>query len=137
MALTHVPARNEVDTRYTWNDTSVFATVDEWASELEALSGELDRLSAHQGHLADGPRALLDALRDREKFVQRAEKALIYAYLAQAVDTTDQAATERVGRGMGILGDAMSHTILPGVVAAYFLGWPPTPFRGRRTPMAS
>ena len=37
MALTHVPARNEVDTRYTWNDTSVFATVDEWAAELEAL----------------------------------------------------------------------------------------------------
>ena len=104
MALTHVPARNEVDTRYTWNDTSVFATVDEWVAELDALSAELDRLSAHQGHLADGPRALLDALRDREKFVQRAEKALIYAYLAQAVDTTDQAATERVGRGMGILG---------------------------------
>ena len=27
-------------------------------------------------------------------------------------------------RGMAFLGDAMSHTILPGVVAAYFLGWP-------------
>ncbi len=27
-------------------------------------------------------------------------------------------------RGMAFLGDAMSHTILPGVVAAYLLGWP-------------
>ncbi|HQF70753.1 MAG TPA: metal ABC transporter permease, partial [Promineifilum sp.] len=27
-------------------------------------------------------------------------------------------------RGMAFLGDAMSHTILPGVVVAYFLGWP-------------
>jgi len=27
-------------------------------------------------------------------------------------------------RGMAFLGDAMAHTILPGVVAAYFLGWP-------------
>jgi oligoendopeptidase F len=104
MALTHVPARNEVDPRHTWNDTSVFATVDEWADELEALSAELDSIAARQGHLAEGPRALLDTLRDREKLVQRAEKALIYAYLAQAVDTTDQAATQRVGRGMGVLG---------------------------------
>ena len=27
-------------------------------------------------------------------------------------------------RGMAFLGDAMAHTILPGVVAAYLLGWP-------------
>ena len=104
MALTHVPARNEVDPRYTWNDTSVFATVDEWAAELAALSAELDGVAAQQGHLAEGPRALLDALHGREKLVQRAEKALIYAYLAEAVDTTDQAATQRVGRGMGVFG---------------------------------
>ncbi len=104
MALTHVPARNEVDTRYTWNDTSVFATVDEWAAELEALSAELDGVAAQQGHLAEGPRPLLDALHGREKLVQRAEKALIYAYLAEAVDTTNQEATQRIGRGMGIFG---------------------------------
>ncbi len=104
MALTHVPARNEVDPRYTWNDTSVFATVDEWAAELEALSAELDGVAAQQGHLAEGPRVLLDALHGREKLVQRAEKALIYAYLAEAVDTTNQEATQRIGRGMGIFG---------------------------------
>ncbi len=27
-------------------------------------------------------------------------------------------------RGMAFLGDAMAHTVLPGVVAAYLLGWP-------------
>ena len=104
MALTHVPTRNEVDPRHTWNDTSVFATVDEWADEVEALGAELEHIAGWQGRLAEGPRVLLDALLGREKIVQRAEKALIYAYLAQAVDTTDQAATQRVGRGMGVLG---------------------------------
>ena len=27
-------------------------------------------------------------------------------------------------RGMAFLGDALAHTILPGVVVAYLLGWP-------------
>jgi oligoendopeptidase F len=104
MALTHVPTRNEIDPQHTWNDTSVYATVDEWLEELEGLSAELDRVAGWQGHLAEGPRPLLDALHGREKLVQRAEKALIYAYLAEAVDTTDQAATQRIGRGMGVFG---------------------------------
>ena len=107
MALTHVPARNEVDPSRTWNDSSVFATADEWAAELEALAGDVDRLAARQGSLGEGPRSLLEALRDRDKLVQRAEKTLIYAYLGEAVETTDQAATARVGRGMGILGRLM------------------------------
>ena len=107
MALTHVPTRNEVDPNRTWNDSSVFATPDEWAAELEGLAGDVDRLAARQGSLGEGPRQLLDALRDRDKLVQRAEKTLIYAYLGEAVETTDQAATARVGRGMGVLGRLM------------------------------
>jgi len=107
MALTQVPARNEVDSRYTWNDSSVFETVEEWTAELEALAAELQRIGGWQGRLAEGPAGLLDVLRSREKLQQRAEKALIYAYLAEAVETTNQAATARVGRGMGVFGQLL------------------------------
>ena len=107
MALTHIPARTEVDPRYTWNDSSVFETVDEWAAELEALAAELARIAGWRGRLAEGPAGLLDVLRGREKLQQRAEKALVYAYLVEAVDTTNQEATARVGRGMGIFGQLL------------------------------
>ena len=46
MALTHVPTRNEVDPRHTWNDTSVFASAGEWAEELDALNAEVTRVAA-------------------------------------------------------------------------------------------
>ena len=107
MSMTHVPTRNEVDPQYTWNDSSVFETVEEWTAELEALSAELDRVAGWRGRLAEGPAGLLDVLRSREKLQQRAEKALIYAYLAEAVETTNQAATGRVGRGMSVFGQLL------------------------------
>jgi len=107
MAVTHLPTRNEIDPRHTWNDASVYTDPDAWAADLEALSAEVDRFAARQGSLSSGPKELLAALRERDKLSQRAEMVIVYAYMGQAVETTDQAATARVGRGMGVLGRLM------------------------------
>ncbi|HQF69950.1 MAG TPA: M3 family metallopeptidase, partial [Promineifilum sp.] len=107
MALTHLPTRNEIDPRHTWNDASVYTDPDAWAADLEALSAEVDRFAARQGSLSAGPKELLAALRERDKLSQRAEMVIVYAYMGQAVETTDQAATARVGRAMGVLGRLM------------------------------
>ena len=104
MSLTQLPTRNEVDPRFTWNDTSVFESVEEWAAELSALSGDLSRISSFQGRLHEGASVLADAFRTLESLRQRAEKALIYAFLAESVDRSDQAATARAGQAGNLIG---------------------------------
>jgi oligoendopeptidase F len=106
MSLTHLPTRSEVNPRYTWNDASVFPTVDDWAAELSSLQSDLDSVTRWQGRLAEGPSALAEALEAIEAYRARLEKVLVYAFLAEAVDTGDQAATERVGRVLSLYGQA-------------------------------
>lgn len=104
MPMTHVPTRKEVDTRHTWNDTSVFADVDEWAAELAAVTTSIGEIGGYQGRLAEGPAVLAAAFRAVEKLRRRVEIVLIYALMGEAVDTADQAATERVGRAFSLYG---------------------------------
>jgi manganese/iron transport system permease protein len=52
-------------------------------------------------------------------FIQR---ALIAAVLVGVVCSV--LGTYVVLRGMAFLGDALAHTILPGVVIAFLIGWP-------------
>ncbi len=110
MSLAHVPIRSEVDPRYTWNDTSVFASTDEWTAEMDALAAGLESMRGWQGRLSEGPGVLADAIEALDGYSQRVEKAIIYAYMAQAVDTTDQSATQRVGRAFGLAGQAQGAT---------------------------
>lgn len=110
MSTTHIPSRNEVDPRYTWNDASVFATVDDWSAELARLATELAEIRRLQGSLSDSPVKLADTLEAMNGIYQRFEKALVYAYMAEAVDTTDQAATARMGQVFGLLGQLSGAT---------------------------
>lgn len=106
MSATHVPSRNEVDPRYTWNDISVFATVDDWSAEVARLSVEIDGLRQWQGRLMEGPAILADALETLDRFYARFGKVIVYAYMAEAVDTTDQSATARTSQAFGLMGQA-------------------------------
>ncbi len=106
MSHSQVPTRAEIDARYTWNDASVFATVDDWAAELAALSAELAGIRAWQGRLSEGPAVLLDALTAIYAYSKRVDKVLVYAALSEAVDTSDQAATARSSQAASLYGQA-------------------------------
>jgi len=103
--MTHVPARNEVDPQHTWNDVSVFPTVEAWANDLAILRDGLAEVAGWQGRLAEGPAVLVEALSAIEAFRQRVEKVSIYAGLSAAVDRTDQAATARAGEASSLAGE--------------------------------
>lgn len=110
MSLAYVPARQEIDTRHTWNDTSVFSTVEEWSAEIEQLTADLEGIRQWQGRLAEGPSVLADAFRAVESFQTRVEKSLIYAFLTESVDHTDQSATARAGVAGSLAGQVAGAT---------------------------
>jgi oligoendopeptidase F len=106
MLDTATPPRSAVPVERTWDATSVFATADDWATELEALGADLRGLEAFAGRLAEGPSVTLEALATRDDLTRRIGRVYVYAYLGYAVDTSDQAAVARYGRAQTAYGRA-------------------------------
>ena len=57
-----IPAHSDIDPKYTWNAPSVFPTVEAWEAECASVAADLAGLQQYQGHLADGPAVLADAM---------------------------------------------------------------------------
>ena len=100
----NLPARSAVDPQYTWNAESVFADAAAWEAEFAALAAELPGLRRFEGHLADGPAMLVDARQAVEAAGARLQRLAVYTGMDSAVDTTNQAATERDSKVQGLAG---------------------------------
>lgn len=103
-----VPPRSKVNTQFTWNSESVFASVADWEKELQCIVDDLGKVKPYQGRLADGPSVLLEALAVAYDLVSRVQIAFMYAGFSYAVDTTDQQAAGMRGRAQGIYGQVLS-----------------------------
>ena len=55
-----LPARSEVDKRFTWDSESVFADDAGWEKAVESIAKLLPDLAEFKGHLGDSPDALAD-----------------------------------------------------------------------------
>ena len=91
-------SRGRVPIESTWGDTSVFATVEAWGTELEAVLADLPALAAFRGRLGEGASVLVEALHATDTLARRAGKVFVYALMGYAVETTDPAAVARFGR---------------------------------------
>ncbi|MER2599097.1 MAG: oligoendopeptidase F [Caldilineales bacterium] len=105
---TTLPARSELDIRYTWNAESVFPTVNDWEAEFAALAADLPTLRRFEGHLAEGPATLADARAAMEAAAARLQRLAVYTGMDSAVDTTNQAATERDSKLQGLYGQFLA-----------------------------
>ncbi|MCU0503469.1 MAG: oligoendopeptidase F, partial [Anaerolineae bacterium] len=108
MTQTTLPTHSEIDPKYTWNAPSVFPTVEAWEAECAGVAADLAGLQQYQGHLADGPAVLADAMTAIQGLVGRAQKLYTYAGMSYAVDTNDAAAAKRNGRVQGLWGQVMA-----------------------------
>jgi oligoendopeptidase F len=96
--------RSEIPVERTWDAESVFPTVAEWESELEAALAELPRIGERAGRLAEGSFVTLEALAARDELARRVGRVYVYAVIDYAVDTTDQQAIARFGRAQTAVG---------------------------------
>ena len=103
---TTLPSRSEVPVEQTWNLESIYPNVEAWANDLQAAQEMIPAAAEFQGKLAEGPQTLLAAFKATESLYRRAMKVMVYAMLASAVDSTDQAALARSGQAHGLFAKA-------------------------------
>jgi oligoendopeptidase F len=103
-----VPPRSAIAPEHTWNAPSVFESVAAWEAELKSVAERLPTVAKFKDHLADGPSTLADMLEALEALFHSMEKAYVYASMAQAVDTTDQAAAARFGQSQAVFGQVLA-----------------------------
>jgi oligoendopeptidase F len=108
MTTATLPAHNEIERQYTWNDTSVFSSPEAWDAEVTSLQQALGEVTANQGRLAEGPRMLADALDTIQALQMRVGKLYTYAGMSYAVNTHDSAAAKRNGRAQALYGQLLA-----------------------------
>ncbi|HET9706575.1 MAG TPA: oligoendopeptidase F [Vicinamibacterales bacterium] len=78
---TLVPAREAIDTKYTWDLTSIFSSWDAWEVAFQQLDQGIEAYKKYAGTLSQGAGQLLLALQDRDALGQLSYKVWYYPSL--------------------------------------------------------
>ena len=60
--MSKIPARNEIDPKYTWNAESVYASPEAWSAEAEQIIADIATVKVFQGKLGESAASLADGL---------------------------------------------------------------------------
>jgi len=128
MTKATLPPRDQVPLEETWDLESIFESVDDWEAAYEELQTRLPELSAFEDRLDEGPQVLLDCLDVYQELMRLVEQVIVYAYLAAAVDVSNQEASARVGqaRSLGAQAGTAAAFIEPELMTVGFdtlYGW--------------
>ena len=116
---TTLPARSQVDERFTWDRKSIFPDEGGWEEAVDTIVARLPDLAEFHGHLGDSPDALADWFDANESVHRLMGKVMVYSTMSYSVDTGDQAALARADRARSVaaqLGAATSFA-LPEMIA--------------------
>jgi len=117
-----LPARSDVDKRFTWHSESVFPDEAGWEQAVETIIARLPDLAEFRGHLGDSADALADWFDASERLHRLMGKVTVYSTMSYSVDTGNEAAFARTDRQRTVaaqLGAATSFA-LPEMIAIGF-----------------
>ncbi|HYM97092.1 MAG TPA: oligoendopeptidase F [Candidatus Sulfotelmatobacter sp.] len=97
-----LPAREEVDRRFTWDAESVFPTEADWEAAVETILARLPDLTEFKGHLGDSPDALADWFDASERVQRLMGKVMVYTSMSYSVDVGNQDAAARADRARSV-----------------------------------
>ena len=106
--MAKIPARKQVNKKYTWNAESVFKTSKDWEAALKAVIDDIPNVKKFEGKLGESPEMLYDGIKAIEDISLRAQTIYMYAQFAYAVDTTNQASAGMVGKAQGMAGQVFA-----------------------------
>src|SRR5512147_154909 len=87
---TQMRTRAEIPEKYRWNAPSVFPTPQDWEAEAARLQKDIGKIGQVQGRLVEGHTQVLAAMEALQDLFRRTGKVMIYAFLTNREDTTDQ-----------------------------------------------
>ncbi len=117
-----LPTRAEMDRRFLWNSSSVFADTAAWDAAVDTILARLPDLGEFKGHLADSPDTLADWFETAEKLQRLMAKLMVYTSMEYSCNVADQGAAARADRARSTaahLSAAMSFAV-PEMIAIGF-----------------
>lgn len=97
-----IPARADVDVRFTWNLADIFPTDDAWRAEFARVRGQLDTLRSYQGKLAEHAQTLLAFLQLGDELSLALDKLGNYARRKSDEDTRNAVYQEMSAQFMNL-----------------------------------
>mgnify|MGYP001789331238 FL=1 len=82
-----VKQRNEIDEKYQWDLSTIFATDQAWEEEAASLAADIKAASHYAGHLLDSAQTLLDTTNAYLELSRRLAKVYVYAHMKNDQDT--------------------------------------------------
>lgn len=81
-----LPARGDLDVRFTWNLNDIFPSTAEWEQAFEYVNAHYPSLQAYAGKLYESAGVLFEFLKKKEELEITLEKLFLYAMLSKDLD---------------------------------------------------
>ncbi len=94
-----LPSRAEIEDKYKWNLTDIYANDEQWESDFNWVIGQIPEYKKYEGRLADSPSTLLACLRLDDSVGMKLERLYLYSMLSKDSDLRDnkyQAMDDRI-----------------------------------------
>jgi len=114
-----LPARSEIDDRYTWSLESVYKSDEAWETDFARVQEWIPELDSFKGRLSESADTLLQCLRTRDRILEAFGRLAVYAHLKRDEDTRAaryQGLSDRVARVSTTLGQKLAY-VAPELIA--------------------
>lgn len=102
--------RDQIESKYKWNQESVFESIDDWNTEFNAVSARMSELSAFAGRLGESVETLLAWFEISEQVRRQISRLWVYPGMNSSADANDTQAQVMAGR-IGTLASKVQTTI--------------------------
>jgi oligoendopeptidase F len=106
--MSSVPARDEIDTSYTWDLESLYATDEDWETAYENAEELIEDLSAYEGRATEDAATLRETLQTYEQLMRTVSNVSAYARMRRDEDTTDDTYQALTARAQSLSSEASS-----------------------------